>query len=137
MSASNARSSAGGLGRAAAGMTDHTATCRPQRTGAQASDLFAVGRDRLRADNPLPEKIGGVRNWDYRYCWLRDASLTLRALCELGFEIEAESFLSWLLHATHLTWPNPRMVYGVYGEPHLPERELTHLTGYAGSRPVR
>jgi GH15 family glucan-1,4-alpha-glucosidase len=85
----------------------------------------------------LPEKIGGVRNWDYRYCWLRDASLTLRALCDLGFDIEAEAFLSWLLHATHLTWPNPRMVYGVYGEPHLSERELGHLSGYAGSRPVR
>jgi GH15 family glucan-1,4-alpha-glucosidase len=85
----------------------------------------------------LPEKIGGIRNWDYRYCWLRDASLTLRALCDLGFDIEAESFLSWLLHATHLTWPRVRMVYGVYGESRLVERELTHLAGYAGSRPVR
>ena len=85
----------------------------------------------------LPERIGGVRNWDYRYCWLRDASLTLRALCDLGFDIEAESFLSWLLHATHLTWPRVRMVYGVYGESKLTERELDHLPGYRGSRPVR
>ena len=85
----------------------------------------------------LPEKMGGVRNWDYRYCWLRDASLTLRALCDLGFEIEAESFLSWLLHATHLTWPHVRMVYDVYGESRLPERELANLSGYANSRPVR
>jgi GH15 family glucan-1,4-alpha-glucosidase len=85
----------------------------------------------------LPEKIEGVRNWDYRYCWLRDASLTLRALCDLGFEIEAEAFLSWLLHATRLTWPHVNMTYGIYGESHLPERELTHLAGYAGSRPVR
>jgi GH15 family glucan-1,4-alpha-glucosidase len=77
----------------------------------------------------LPERIGGVRNWDYRYCWLRDASLTPRALCDLGFEIEAESFLSWLLHATHLTWPNVRMVYGVYGESRLRERELAGLAG--------
>lgn len=85
----------------------------------------------------LPEKIGGVRNWDYRYCWLRDASLTLRALHDIGFDVEAEAFLSWLLHATHMTWPDVRMVYGVYGEPHLKEHELTHLSGYAGSRPVR
>jgi len=85
----------------------------------------------------LPERIGGVRNWDYRYCWLRDASLTLRVLCDLGFEVEAESFLSWLLHATHLTWPQVRMVYGVYGNPHLNERELGDLSGYRSSRPVR
>ncbi|HVL69367.1 MAG TPA: glycoside hydrolase family 15 protein [Vicinamibacterales bacterium] len=85
----------------------------------------------------LPEKIGGVRNWDYRYCWLRDASLTLRALCDLGFEVEAESFLSWLLHATHLTWPRVRMVYGVFGESKLAERELTSLSGYQDSRRVR
>ena len=85
----------------------------------------------------LPEKIGGIRNWDYRYCWLRDASLTLRALCGLGFDVEADAFLSWLLHATHLTWPHVNMAYDIYGESHLPERELTHLSGYAGSRPVR
>jgi GH15 family glucan-1,4-alpha-glucosidase len=85
----------------------------------------------------LPERLGGVRNWDYRYCWLRDASLTLRALRDLGFEVEAESFLSWLLHATHLTWPDVRVLYGVYGEPQLPERELPDLSGYADSRPVR
>jgi GH15 family glucan-1,4-alpha-glucosidase len=85
----------------------------------------------------LPEHLGGVRNWDYRHCWLRDASLTLRALCDVGFDVEAESFLSWLLHATHQTWPDVRMVYDVYGEPRLPERELRELSGYAGSRPVR
>ena len=85
----------------------------------------------------LPERVGGVRNWDYRYCWLRDASLTLRALSGLGFSVEAEAFLSWLLHATHLTWPVPHVLYGVYGEPHLPERELEGLTGHRGSRPVR
>jgi GH15 family glucan-1,4-alpha-glucosidase len=85
----------------------------------------------------LPERIGGIRNWDYRYCWLRDASLTLRALCDLGFDVEAESFLSWLLHATHLTWPDVRVVYDVYGESRLVERELASLAGYGGSRPVR
>lgn len=85
----------------------------------------------------LPEKIGGVRNWDYRYCWLRDASYTVRALLELGYEEEAEAYCGWLLHATRLTWPELQVVYDVYGKARLPEDELDHLEGYAGSRSVR
>ena len=85
----------------------------------------------------LPEAIGGVRNWDYRYCWLRDASLTLRALFKLGYAEEAEAYLSWILHATRLTWPELQVLYDVFGEVHLPESELPHLSGYANSRPVR
>jgi len=85
----------------------------------------------------LPEEIGGVRNWDYRYCWLRDASLTLRALFDLGYAEEAEAYLSWILHATRLTWPELQVLYDVFGEAHLPESELSHLSGYANSRPVR
>ena len=85
----------------------------------------------------LPEKVGGVRNWDYRYCWLRDASLTLSALVDLGYAIEAEAFLSWVLHATRLTQPRLQVLYDVYGESKLSERTLDHLEGYAGSRPVR
>ncbi|HET7617752.1 MAG TPA: glycoside hydrolase family 15 protein [Vicinamibacterales bacterium] len=85
----------------------------------------------------LPEHIGGVRNWDYRYCWLRDASLTLRALLDLGYNVEGEAFLSWLLHATRLTRPKLQILYDVYGEARLPESELDHLEGYRGSRPVR
>ena len=85
----------------------------------------------------LPERIGGVRNWDYRYCWLRDASLTLRALADLGYWEEAEAFVAWLLHATRMTWPELHILYNVYGEPRLPERTLEHLEGYRGSRPVR
>jgi len=85
----------------------------------------------------LPEWIGGVRNWDYRYCWLRDTSLTLRVLYDLGFSEEAEAFMSWLLHTTGITWPELNIVYDVHGEPHLPERSLDHLSGYRGSRPVR
>ena len=85
----------------------------------------------------LPEWLGGVRNWDYRYCWLRDASFTLRALFELGYDEEAVAFLSWMLHATRLTWPELHVLYDVFGEARLPERELPHLEGYAGSRPVR
>ena len=85
----------------------------------------------------LPETIGGVRNWDYRYCWLRDASFTLRALYDLGYREEAEAYIGWLLHATRLTWPELQVLYDVFGEARLPEQELVHLEGYAGSRPVR
>lgn len=85
----------------------------------------------------LPEWPGGVRNWDYRYCWLRDASLTLRTLYGLGYVEEAGAFVSWLLHATRMTWPELQIIYDVYGETRLNERELDHLSGFAGSRPVR
>jgi GH15 family glucan-1,4-alpha-glucosidase len=85
----------------------------------------------------LPERIGGERNWDYRYCWLRDASLTLRALFALGYDAEALAFLGWMLHATRLTQPELQVVYSVFGEARLPEREIPRLEGYRGSRPVR
>jgi len=85
----------------------------------------------------LPEEIGGTSNWDYRYCWLRDASLTTAALFGLGCTAEAESFLSWMLHATRLTWPELQVLYTVYGDAAVTERELPELSGYAGSRPVR
>ena len=81
----------------------------------------------------LPEHVGGDANWDYRYCWLRDASLTVRALLGLGYGEEAESSRNWLLHATRLTWPELQVVYDVFGEASLPERELSHLAGYADS----
>ena len=85
----------------------------------------------------LPERLGGTRNRDYRYCWLRDASFTLRAFFTLGFDQEATAFLDWMLHATRLTWPELRILYDIYGNTRLPERELPYLAGYAGSRPVR
>ncbi|GAC1699477.1 MAG: glycoside hydrolase family 15 protein [Gemmatimonadaceae bacterium] len=85
----------------------------------------------------LPEWPGGVRNWDYRYCWLRDASFTLQVLADIGYPAEAESFFSWLLHATRITWPSLQILYDVFGEPGVAEQELDHLAGYAGSRPVR
>jgi GH15 family glucan-1,4-alpha-glucosidase len=85
----------------------------------------------------LPERIGDSLNWDYRYCWLRDASLTVRALLGLGYVTETESFLTWLLHATRLTQPELRILYTVFGEIAPRERELKHLSGYSGSRPVR
>jgi GH15 family glucan-1,4-alpha-glucosidase len=85
----------------------------------------------------LPEMIGGALNWDYRYCWLRDASLTIRAMLGLGYLEEAESFLTWLLHATRLTQPELRILYTVFGEMAPRERELKGLDGHLGSRPVR
>ncbi|HEX6505949.1 MAG TPA: glycoside hydrolase family 15 protein [Terriglobales bacterium] len=89
------------------------------------------------ATTSLPERIGGSLNWDYRYCWLRDASLAVRAMLGLGYREEVESFLSWLLHATRLTQPELRVLYSVFGQIAPRERELAHLSGYAGSRPVR
>ncbi len=85
----------------------------------------------------LPESLGGTRNWDYRYCWLRDASFTTRALFELGYGEEATAFLSWLLQSTRLTWPELQIMYDVYGGTNLKEEELPELAGFAGSRPVR
>jgi GH15 family glucan-1,4-alpha-glucosidase len=89
------------------------------------------------ATTSLPERIGDSLNWDYRYCWLRDASLTVRALLGLGYMEEAESFLTWLLHATRLTQPQLRVMYNVFGGKAPHERELKFLGGYMGSRPVR
>jgi GH15 family glucan-1,4-alpha-glucosidase len=89
------------------------------------------------ATTSLPELPGADLNWDYRYCWLRDASLTMRALLGLGYRDEAESFLGWLLHATRLTHPELKVLYTVFGRALPREHELTHLSGYAGSRPVR
>lgn len=85
----------------------------------------------------LPERLGGDKNYDYRYCWLRDAAFTLRALFSLGYRDEANAFFNWLLHSTRLTAPELQVVYDVHGEARLPERTLDHLEGYRGSRPVR
>jgi len=84
----------------------------------------------------LPEEIGGERNWDYRFCWIRDSALTLDALMRLGCPGEAESFFWWLLHASQLTKPRLQVLYRLDGGAQAPERELD-LKGYRGSRPVR
>jgi GH15 family glucan-1,4-alpha-glucosidase len=89
------------------------------------------------ATTSLPEAIGRDRNFDYRYCWLRDAGLTNQALVDLGYRDEAEGYVNWLLHATRLTWPRLNVMYDVFGRTDLVEQELPHLTGYRGSRPVR
>jgi GH15 family glucan-1,4-alpha-glucosidase len=85
----------------------------------------------------LPEHLGGSRNWDYRYCWLRDATLTLLALIDAGYLEEAGAWRDWLLRAVAGHPANAQIMYGIAGERRLPELELTWLPGYAGSRPVR
>ncbi|HEY6843443.1 MAG TPA: glycoside hydrolase family 15 protein [Thermoanaerobaculia bacterium] len=84
----------------------------------------------------LPEKVGGVRNWDYRYCWLRDASFTVAALDDCGFAVEGGAFVDWMLYATRLTHPNLQVLYDVFGESRIPEKELP-FEGYRQSHPVR
>lgn len=85
----------------------------------------------------LPYRIGGDFNWDYRYCWLRDAAFTVRALFGLGCNEEAASFVSWLLHSTRLNFPELRVLYDVYGEDIKKDEPLPHLLGFEQSRPVR
>jgi GH15 family glucan-1,4-alpha-glucosidase len=85
----------------------------------------------------LPEQLGGVRNWDYRYCWLRDATFALDALLENGFDDEAQAWRSWLLRAVAGDPDDLQIMYGPAGERQLPERELPWLEGYEGSKPVR
>lgn len=85
----------------------------------------------------LPERMGGNLNWDYRFCWLRDASMTVAALFGLGYHDEAEAFIDWLLHSTNLTQPRLLVMYSVYGKPVKKEKELKNWRGYRDSRPVR
>jgi GH15 family glucan-1,4-alpha-glucosidase len=85
----------------------------------------------------IPEQLGGVRNWDYRYCWLRDATFTLLALMHAGFEDEARAWREWLLRAAAGKPSQVQIMYGLAGERRLAEFELPHLPGYENSRPVR
>jgi GH15 family glucan-1,4-alpha-glucosidase len=85
----------------------------------------------------LPERLGGVRNWDYRYCWLRDATFTLLALQGAGYHEEARDFRGWLLRAAAGSPSQLQIMYGIAGERRLPELELPWLPGYESSRPVR
>jgi GH15 family glucan-1,4-alpha-glucosidase len=85
----------------------------------------------------LPESFGGDRNWDYRYVWLRDASLTLQALMLHGFAVEAEGWRDWLLRAIAGDPADVQIMYGLGGERRLPEWEVSTLPGYRGAAPVR
>jgi GH15 family glucan-1,4-alpha-glucosidase len=85
----------------------------------------------------LPEHIGGRRNWDYRYCWVRDATYTLYAMVLTGYREEAAAWVDWLVRAVAGTPSQVNIMYGLAGERRLPELELDWLPGYEGSRPVR
>jgi GH15 family glucan-1,4-alpha-glucosidase len=89
------------------------------------------------ATTSLPEEIGGVRNWDYRYCWLRDASFTLYALMNAGYLEEARAWREWLLRTVAGSAAQMQIMYGVHGERRLEEFELPWLSGYENSKPVR
>jgi GH15 family glucan-1,4-alpha-glucosidase len=89
------------------------------------------------ATTSLPEQLGGERNWDYRYCWLRDATFTLYALMDAGYTDEARAWREWLLRAAAGAPAQLHQMYGLRGERRLPEMELGWLPGYEGSRPVR
>jgi GH15 family glucan-1,4-alpha-glucosidase len=89
------------------------------------------------ATTSLPEEIGGVRNWDYRFCWLRDATFTLLSLLSAGYTDEAKAWREWLLRAIAGSPSQLQIMYGVRGERRLQEYELPWLRGYADSRPVR
>ena len=89
------------------------------------------------ATTSLPEHLGGVRNWDYRYCWLRDATFTLLALLGGGYVDEAQAWRRWLHRAVAGDPAKTNIMYGLAGERRLPELELPWLPGYAGSKPVR
>jgi GH15 family glucan-1,4-alpha-glucosidase len=85
----------------------------------------------------LPEQPGGPRNWDYRYCWLRDATMTLQALLAAGYTAEAAAWRDWLLRAVAGDPSDLQIMYGIHGERRLPEMELPWLKGYENSTPVR
>jgi GH15 family glucan-1,4-alpha-glucosidase len=85
----------------------------------------------------LPEQLGGVRNWDYRYCWLRDSTFTLYALMNGGYHEEAAAWREWLLRAVAGKPADTQILYGLAGERRLSEREVNWLPGYENSRPVR
>ncbi|WP_017570187.1 glycoside hydrolase family 15 protein [Nocardiopsis halotolerans] len=89
------------------------------------------------ATTSLPEQLGGVRNWDYRHCWIRDATLTLLTLLESGYTQAAVNWREWLLRAVAGEPSQMRIMYGIEGERRLPELELGWLSGYEGSSPVR
>src|SRR5690606_34590696 len=91
------------------------------------------------ATTSLPESLGGVRNWDYRYAWIRDAAMTTQALAALGHQNDAASLIEWMERESqhHEEGLHLRVMYGVGGEEVEDEEELSHLEGYRDSSPVR
>jgi GH15 family glucan-1,4-alpha-glucosidase len=103
----------------------------------KALSHFETGGIVAAGTTSLPEKLGGPRNWDYRFCWLRDATFTLYALIGAGFLGEAKAWREWLLRAVAGSPDDLQIMYGVAGERRLAEYEIPWLPGYEGSKPVR
>jgi GH15 family glucan-1,4-alpha-glucosidase len=103
----------------------------------KALTYYPTGGIVAAATTSLPETLGGVRNWDYRYCWLRDATLTLEALMRGGYHDEAMAWRNWLLRAAAGNPSDLQIMYGPAGERRLDEWEVPWLSGYEGSAPVR
>src|SRR5205085_8955897 len=97
----------------------------------------ATGAIAAAATTSLPEWIGGPRNWDYRYSWIRDSSFSARSLAELGHDEEADGFRRFIERSAAGNAADLQIVYGVGGERRLPELEIEHLEGYCGAAPVR
>lgn len=106
-------------------------TCPAFAHHAESADIRPVAAP----TTSLPERIGGVRNWDYRYSWVRDATFTLYALMLGGYADEARAWREWLLRAVAGTPSQLNIMYGVAGERRLTELELDWLPGYEGSFP--
>src|SRR5947207_1096862 len=135
-------SAAARRGRASTGRHDRLlarlvrgARLRGAVEGRRAPERARPEAPRLRAaavTTSLPEALGGERNWDYRYCWIRDTSFTLNAFLELGCGPEAQAYFWWLMQASQLTHPRLRVLYRLDGGAHAPERAVA-LDGYRGS----
>ncbi len=103
----------------------------------KALTFLPTGGIAAAATTSLPEMLGGVRNWDYRFCWVRDATLTLHSLLDAGYQAEAREWREWLLRAVAGSPSELNIVYGLHGERRLTEMELPWLSGYEKSVPVR
>ena len=126
------------LGEHCAFLGEHTAFINRSLLVLKLLTFHPTGAIAAAATTSLPEAIGGERNWDYRFTWLRDASFTLKALFSLGHITEADSFIRWL-HSTYRRHEseNMQIMYSIRGEEMLQEKELDHLKGHKNSKPVR